>query len=225
MDREMYSQIEKYMLECMNDVTHDAEHIYRVLYVAIDIAENESGVDYDVLIAACLLHDIGRLDQFRNPEVNHADAGSVKAFEFLKVKGWSEEKATAVKSAVMSHSYRAGKPPVSLEGKILFDADKIDVMGAIGIARTILYKGQVGEPLYRRLPDGSISDGTDDIGPSVLREYKYKLEKLYDHLYTERGRVIAENRRNIAVRFYEALLLEVGESASKFGLLSRHIES
>ena len=60
MDITDFQLIEEYMLECMQDSAHDKEHIYRVLYVALDIAEQERHVDYDLLIAACLLHDIGR---------------------------------------------------------------------------------------------------------------------------------------------------------------------
>ena len=60
MDKKTYEQIEAYMKSCMQDSAHDVEHIYRVLYTALDIAEYEKGVDHDVLICACLLHDIGR---------------------------------------------------------------------------------------------------------------------------------------------------------------------
>lgn len=64
MEIEMYSKIEKYMLSCMNDGAHDRQHIYRVLYAALDLT-NEYTVDKDVLIAAALLHDIGRDAQYR----------------------------------------------------------------------------------------------------------------------------------------------------------------
>lgn len=60
MTRETYTMLENYMCSCMTDIAHDKEHIYRVLYRALEIAEEEPGTDYDVLIAACLLHDIGR---------------------------------------------------------------------------------------------------------------------------------------------------------------------
>ena len=58
----------------------------------------------------------------------------------------------------------------------MFDADKLDVTGAMGIARTLLYKGKVSEPLYSLLPDGTVSTGEDDTEPSFFQEYKYKLE-------------------------------------------------
>ena len=73
-----YRLIEAYMLSCMRDSAHDREHIYRVLYAALDIASFEEPVDSDVLIAACLLHDIGRREQFENPALCHADRKSTR---------------------------------------------------------------------------------------------------------------------------------------------------
>ncbi len=75
----------------------------------------------------------------------------------------------------MTHRFRRDSQPQSLEAKILFDADKLEVTGAIGIARTLIYKGEVAEPLYHMLPDGRVSDGTGDTSPFFFQEYKYKL--------------------------------------------------
>ena len=72
MDKRTFCLLENYMLSCMEDSAHDKEHIYRVLYNALEIAKNESKVDYDILICACLLHDIGRKEQFENPQLCHA---------------------------------------------------------------------------------------------------------------------------------------------------------
>ena len=84
--------------------------------------------------------------------------------------------------------------------------------GALGIARTLQYKGEVEEPIYRVLPDGAISDGTDDAEPSFFREYHFKLERLYDRFLTARGAELARERRKIAADFYEALWREVTQS-------------
>ena len=92
---------------------------------------------------------------------------------------------------------------------MLFDADKLDAVGAMGIARTLLYQGIVGDPLYTYLPDGSISNGAGTDTPSFFREYKYKLEKLYDRFYTKKAAEIANQRRSAAVSFYNSLLDEV----------------
>lgn len=75
--------IEKYMSECMRDSAHDKQHVYRVLYYALDIAQTEENVDYDVLICACMMHDIGRMKQLENPAICHAKVGAEKAYSFL----------------------------------------------------------------------------------------------------------------------------------------------
>lgn len=131
-----YRLIEAYMLSCMRDSAHDREHIYRVLYAALDIASFEEPVDSDVLIAACLLHDIGRREQFENPALCHAAVGAEKALAFLVQNGFPPTFAEKVASCIERHRFRSDRPPVTPEEKILFDADKLDVTGAIGLART-----------------------------------------------------------------------------------------
>ncbi len=161
MDKRTYSLIEDYMLSCMKDSAHDKEHIYRVLYNALEIARavTEAGsgqeeqaqgqktgggeqaqgrkngeegqtpdtsVNYDILIAACLLHDIGRGEQYKNPSVCHAAVGGEMAYRFLTEKGFDKAFAEQVKQCICTHRYRKGNPPQSIEAKILFDADKLD---------------------------------------------------------------------------------------------------
>lgn len=209
MTKQMYQRIENYMLSCMTDSAHDPEHIYRVLFSALQIAKTEENVDYDVLIAACLLHDIGRREQFADPTLCHAEVGARKAHQYLLGNGFSEEFSEKVRHCIITHRFRKSRQPETLEAKILFDADKLDVTGAMGIARTLMYKADMKEPLYRLLPDGTVSDGTQDLGQSFFREYKVKLEKLYDRFYTKAGAQIAQQRRGIAEAFYQSLFQEV----------------
>ena len=211
MTREIYNAIERHMLGIMDDSAHDCQHVYRVLYNALEIAKEESEVDYDILIAACLLHDIGRPDQVANPSLCHAEVGSEKAYRFLLELGMTDAFASHVRHCILTHRFRKNLPPQTVEAKILFDADKLDVTGAIGIARTLLYRGTVLEPLYRLLPDGTISDGSHDIGHSFFREYKFKLEKLYDRFLTEKGGELAKERQSIAKAYYESLYEEVNK--------------
>lgn len=207
-----YDKIEAYMLECMRDSAHDREHIYRVFYTALDIAESEPSANLEILTAACLLHDIGRPEQFANPELCHAEVGSKKAYEFLIGIGWTEERARHVRDCVYTHRFRSENPPQSIEAKILFDADKIDVSGAVGMARSLMYRSAVGEPLYTLNPDGTISDGSDTDEPSFFREHHFKLKNIFGKFFTERGREIALSRRRAAEEFYNALLSEVKSS-------------
>ena len=209
---EQFKEIEDYMLLCMKDSAHDRDHIYRVLYVAMDIAAHEKAVDMDVLIAACLLHDIGREEQYRDPSVCHALAGGEKAYDFLCWGGWSEARARHVRDCIETHRYRTDRLPQTLEAKIVFDADKIDATGTLGIARTILYRESGDEPLYTIRPDGTVSDGAKDSAPSFFQEYRFKLEKLYDRFYTARGSEIAAARRVSAESFYRSMLSEVRAS-------------
>ncbi len=211
MDKKTYALIESYMHSCMEDSAHDQEHIYRVLYLALEIAEHEKNVDRDVLICACLLHDVGRKEQFENPRLCHACVGSEKAYRFLVQQDFAETFATHVRDCILTHRFRRDNPPQSMEAKILFDADKLDVCGAVGIARTLVYKGAVSEPLYSLTPEGEVSDGKEDVEPSFFQEYKYKLEGIYQGFYTARGKEIAQRRRAAAVSFYENMREEVGE--------------
>ncbi len=209
MTGQTYALLENYMCACMDDSAHDREHVYRVLYNALRIAKTEQNVDYDVLIAACLLHDIGRREQFADPAVCHARAGSEKAYRFLTEQGFGVEFAEQVRHCILTHRFRKALPPQSVEAKILFDADKLDVTGAIGIARTLMYKADVSEPLYHVLSDGSVSDGTLEESPSFFREYHFKLKGLYVKFYTAEGARLAAGRRAIARVFCENLYREV----------------
>jgi uncharacterized protein len=208
LNKDDFKKIEEYMLECMKDCAHDKDHIYRVLYLALDIAKYEEDVNFDVLITACLLHDIGRQDQFNDSRIRHEVAGSQKAYNFLLHNNWTEESARHVSDSIMSHSYRSGNIPKSIEAKILFDSDKLDVTGTLGIARTLLYLGIASEPLYSLDPEGSVSDGSNDTQPSFFHEFKYKLEKIYDEFHTKRATQIGQERKASAVSFYNSMLTE-----------------
>ncbi len=216
MEKAAYFLLENYMQSCMEDSAHDKEHVYRVLYNSLEIAKEEDGVDYDVLICACLLHDIVRKEQFENPALCHAAVGGDKAYEFLTAHGFGAGYAEQVRHCIQTHRYRKNNQPQSLEAKILFDADKLDVTGAMGIARTLLYKGSMSEPLYSVLPEGRVSDGEKDTEPSFFQEYKYKLENLYSLFHTEKAMEMAKERQQAAIDFYNCLYREA-DSAYKGG--------
>jgi len=199
--------IEQYMRDCMCDSAHDTQHVYRVLHYAMDIAAHEPGADPEILRAACLLHDVGRAEQYADPRVDHAACGAEKARIWLEGNGYSADFARAVSDCILAHRFRSDNPPRTLEAKILFDADKLDACGAMGIARTLLYKACVEDPLYILDEHGRITHGK----PSFLHEYRFKLEKLYDRFYTRRGEELAQVRRAAARDFYEALLREARE--------------
>lgn len=213
MKRQEFEEIEAYMKRRMCDSAHDVQHIYRVLYAALDIAGHEENVDCDVLLAAALLHDIGREAQFKDPTVCHAEVGAKMAYAYLLGRGWKVEKAAQVYDCIDTHRYRGDNEPESIEAKILFDADKLDTAGAMGIARTLIYEGQVGESLYQLDANGDIVRqyfGEDE--NSFFQEYNYKLKKIYDRFYTARGKAIAHLRRRTAVDFYNSLYSEITDT-------------
>lgn len=211
MKKETFTLLENFMLSWMQDAAHDKDHVYRVLYTALEIAENEA-VDKDVLIAACLLHDIARRDQLENPAICHAEKGAERAEKFLLETGFAPAFAAHVRNCIYTHRFRKSHPPETMEAKILFDADKLDAAGAIGLARTLVYKGTSGDPLYTLLDDGRVCDGSGDAPPSFFQEYRFKLEKIYDRFYTEKARQMAEQRRKAAADFYHSLYQEVSRA-------------
>lgn len=209
MDYRQYQKIEEYMCSCMQDTAHDKQHVYRVLYIALDIAATEPQVDMDCLIAACLLHDIGRKAQLQQPMLDHAIVGAEMAYQFLITIGYPVQFAERVKDCIAAHRYRTDFPPQTIEAKILFDADKIDVTGALGIARSLLYQGATGVPLYTICSDKTINDGQNTSEPSFFAEYHYKLKHVYDRFFTERAAAIAKERKQITDEFYNHLFYEV----------------
>ena len=217
MTKQAFELIEAHMLSHMRDSAHDRHHISRVLYAALDIAAGESHVDHDVLIAACLLHDIGREKQAADPSVCHAQAGGEMAYYFLMSIGWDQSRALHVKACITSHRYRGDNPPDSIEARVLFDADKLDACGAMGIARTLIYSGQTGEPLYRLDDDGRIITGSRDMeSESFFEEYEYKLKRVYKAFYTEGAARIAARQRQAAVDFHDALYRQIADNM-RFG--------
>lgn len=225
MKKEEFEQLNTYMQNSMKDSAHDREHVYRVLYSALDIAASMENVDYDILITACLLHDVGRQSQIENPRLCHAEVGAKMAEEYLSDLGYSAEFSEHVAACIRSHRFRKEQPPKSLEAKILFDADKLDVTGAMGVARTLLYGGRLGRPLYALKADGTVSDGTDDDSSNFFQEYKFKLERLYDRFFTERGKELAAQRQQAARDFYLSLLSEVNDAYSGKDTLSSLLEA
>ena len=207
--RATFEKLEQYMQSCMQDSAHDREHVYRVLYHALQIAETEADVQTDVLIAACLLHDIGRQAQLADSAVCHAMAGAQQACDWLLAEGFSAEFAMQVRHCVETHRFRSDRPPRTTEAKILFDADKLDVSGVMGIARTLQYQGKLDCLLYVPAADGTPDETAKG---TFFREYREKLSRLYDRFYTVRGAEMAQAHPTAAEAFYHALKTEITQS-------------
>lgn len=190
-------EIEHFMLSNTGDAAHDADHIYRVLSKALQIAKNYD-VNYDILVAACLLHDIGRAAQFADPTICHAEFGSEMAYKFLLELGWSQENCRQVKHCILTHRFRNDLPPETIEAKILFDADKLDVCGALGIARTLQYEGKMNYSIHE-----------------FVKEYDRKLIKLYDRFYTETAKQMAYSGKTILEMFRKELTEQLDQAEAQ----------
>ena len=219
MESTLLEPIAAYMRACMRDSAHDVAHVRRVVCTALDIADTEPGADRTVVQAAALLHDIGRGAQFRDPAVCHAEAGAAMALPFLRTCGASEPDATRICDCIRTHRFRSDRPLVSLEARILFDADKLDAVGTIGLARSLLHKGKMGEPLIDADEDGRALSVPPAGSRCFFHEYAYKLKRLYDRFYTARGRELVALRRPAAEAFMRALAEEAGVDARAWGAL------
>ena len=224
MKKSMYKIIEKYMFECMKDSAHDSEHIFRVLYLSLNIAsKRKENINYNVLIASCLLHDIGREEQFKNNKICHAEIGGIMAKDFLIINGWCEEESNHVNKCISSHRFRGNNIPETIEAKILFDADKLDVVGNLGIARTLMYKGTVGSNLYE-LNNGTICFGKNkEDEETFLKEYNFKLKNMYNNFYTEEAMEMANKQKEYSQLFYDKLIDQIQEIYESKELINEYI--
>lgn len=204
-------KIEKYMLANMpsSDPVHGPEHIYRVLTNAWDIAAHcEQAFDQNILVAACLLHDIGRIEHERRPQFSHAQLGSWKVFSFLGSIGWEEKDAQAVADAILTHSQHEEHQAVSIEAQLLFDADKLDTMGFIGIARLLMHTGEQGTPLYQFDDNGQLFLNKNQEASSFLQDYQ-SAEETAKNLYTAYARRLASEKFSNTRRIYEGLVRDI----------------
>jgi uncharacterized protein len=188
------------------DAVHDFDHVLRVLALAKRIGQAE-GANLEVVHAAALLHDVGR-EQVEATGRDHADFAAERAREILA--GAPSEKVEAVAHAVAAHRFRTGPEPTTLEAQVLFDADKLDAIGAVGVARAFAYGGAHGQSLWapRETVDVDV-DHTSANEHTPVHEFVVKLSRIRERLYTPTGRSIAEGRHAYMVAFFERLDAEV----------------
>ena len=201
MARELYGEA---------DSVHDFDHILRVLRLAERIARAE-GADLSVVRAAALLHDWGRAEA-QAQGLDHAAVAASRARDLLQgaAPAWVE----AVTHAIAAHRFRTGPAPATLEAQVLFDADKLDALGAIGIARAFAYGGAHQQRLWAPLAEIDLArweaEGDNPECHTPVHEFVVKLSRLKERLYTRTGRAIAEERHRYMAEFYRRLDAEVG---------------
>lgn len=187
--------------------SHDWEHTLRVCKLCNRIGTVE-GVDMTVLMCAAYLHDIGRNHQDRlNGAVCHARKGAEIAAAALSGLPISDSQKANIIHCVRSHRFRGNHAPETPEARVLFDADKLDAIGAVGVARAFLFAGEVGARLHSPGidPEKTRSYSQDDTG---YREFRVKLCKIKDRMLTCEGRRMAEKRHAFMEAFFDRFIKE-----------------
>lgn len=201
--------------------SHDIDHVMRVYNLAMTIAKDNPKVDLEILQAATLLHDIGykKESQDSTGQVDHAVVSAEMAKPILEKLDFSPEKIKHIQNCILSHRYRTENEPETVEAKILFDADKLESTGAIGIARAFAWIGEHGAKIYKKVDineyinenlrgkmNGRIQDKSKQ---SVQIQYETKDKFLRDKLYTQKAKEIYQERISYYKSFLDRLEKEI----------------
>jgi len=209
-NRSIRTHIKKYAKGVFEGASksHDWEHTERVIRLSQHIGQTEKA-DMVVLEVAAYLHDIGRNAQDKsNGKICHAEQGAQIAESIVKQLPLSEQQQQNIVHCVRSHRFRDEQQPSTIEAKVLFDADKLDAIGAVGVARAYLFAGELGAMLHNTNNDISQTQSysQEDTG---YREYKVKLCKIKDRMLTATGRQMATDRHQFMELFFDRFVAEV----------------
>lgn len=171
-----------------DDGAHDAAHLQRVWKNATAIHAIEGG-DAEILAAAVILHDCVAVEKDSPQRALASWLAAEKASRILTNLGWRETRIKRVAHAIESHSYSGGIKPESLEAKILQDADRLDSIGFVGVARCFYTAGRMGSSLYNSDPEHVLDDKK-----YALDHFYTKLLKLAGSFQTATGTRMAEER-------------------------------
>ncbi len=181
------------------DAAHAFDHVMRVYHLAERIGQAE-GADMRVLLTAVLLHDIAR------EGADHHLQGARRARELLADE--DPEFVDAVAHCIEAHRFRKGPNPQTLEARILQDADKLDAIGAIGVARAFAHAGHHNHRLWASLEEVSTTPRPDGENYTPVHEYWYKLRHLAERMNTETARELARERHAFMEQFFHRLEAE-----------------
>ena len=192
------------------DPVHDFSHIERVYRMAERLALAE-GADLEIVHAAALLHDADGTTPGSEVRREHHLRSADFAARILQAEGWPEERIKAVQHCVRAHRYRDDRePPASIEAKCLFDADKLDVLGAIGAVRAVVYAALAGTPFYAEPSQQFLQTWKEEPGElhSAYHEYLFKLRNVEKRLFTNTARELARERSHYLDEFFNQLIAE-----------------
>jgi uncharacterized protein len=191
------------------DGAHDLGHLERVWANARAIALDEPQVDWPVLEAAVWFHDLVNLPKDSPDRARASTLSAEAAVEFLTVDGFPADRLTAVAHAIAAHSFSAGIAPETVEARILQDADRLEALGAVGLARMFLISGRMGGGIVDMADPMALRRPLDD-KRFALDHLEVKLLRLPDTMQTRAGRAMAEERAEWMMSFRTRLLAEIG---------------
>ena len=191
------------------DGAHDLGHLARVWANARTIALDEPDVDWPVLEAAVWFHDLVNLPKNSPDRARASTLSADAAVALLQADGFDPSRLPAVAHAIAAHSFSAGISPESLEARILQDADRLEALGAVGLARMFLTQGQMGGGMLDMEDPMALHRPLDD-KRFALDHIEVKLLKLPAMMQTRQGRLMAEERAEWMMSFRTRLLAEVG---------------
>ena len=193
------------------DAVHDFSHIERVYKMSERLAQAE-GADLEIVHAAALLHDADGTTPGSQARLEHHLRSAEFASVILKQEGWPQERILAVQHCIRAHRFRGDhEPPQSIEAKCLFDADKLDVLGAIGAVRVVVYAALAGTPFYSQPSRQFIETGKEIEGElhSAYHEHLFKLKKVESRLFTQTAKELARARSQYLDEFFTQLIAEI----------------
>lgn len=197
------------------DAVHDFSHIERVYRMAERLAKEE-GADLEIVRAAALLHDADGTTPGSESRLEHHLRSAEIAGKVLTSEGWSEGRIKQVQHCIRAHRFRDDRePPATIEAKCLFDADKLDVLGAIGAVRVTVYAALAGTPFYSVPSETFLQTGKEESGElhSAYHEHLFKLRNVEKRLYTSSAKNIARERTEFLEEFFERLIKEINGEA------------
>ena len=185
-----------YAISQCADVSHGEGHIRRVIKNAMALANSYPEADRQLLFIAAALHDCGQREQIENKGLHHASVGADKARAWLLSQGCRPDFADGVSRTIAAHSSPELAAKEGLEAKLLFDADKLDMVGAVGLSRALMYALDENEPLY------------SPSGESFYSVAQSDLEFVKRSLFTPEARRMADDRMKISESFLQSLKTE-----------------
>lgn len=186
------------------DGAHDLSHIRRVVHNAVQFAEIE-GAELAVVLPAAWLHDCVTVPKDSPLRSQASRLAAETAVTFLQSQSYPAQHLDGIAHAIAAHSFSAKIPPETIEAKVVQDADRLDAIGAIGIARAFIIGGQLGRPIYGEADPFCATREPDDFVATVDHFYT-KLFKLADTMQTASGRREAQ----IRTQFMRDFLVQLG---------------